>query len=471
MIHQPSQTDIAPPNVESVFGFLLLGGTLNGAQIHDIRLANELHSRGYRVCVWWVVERPKSSPLNPGIEERFLFHSFRYAAGRISPVLDQLGKLSCWLLSDKVRSAISRKIPWCVSGTLRGLIKVVCQGVESDPKLIRRLAHELTNSRVTHLIGTIEILGLFAKAAREHVPHPLKYLVQFQGYETYAPYAAKLGLEEKMYERIREAVDASDFPAVSVSTPYNQRVNDEVGIPMTMMRVVPPGVPIAPSMDRTNATAMVRQKFAEFDETIPLVSYLGRRDSEKGIDLLIYAARILRERGHTFQLAICGPTAFGSRYAIACRQIAQVLQVPVLASDYVSNDLRTALFRASTCLVYPSIHAEPFGMVPVEAMVQGTPVVVPDTGGVAELPFHGNLQGGLNFKSWDSGDLASQIERLLSDVKLHSRLSADAPYIAAQYSAELFTDRTLRHMGLPTQTRPNVAVASDTNQQRTMRAA
>ena len=110
-------------------------------------------------------------------------------------------------------------------------------------------------------------------------------------------------------------------------------------------------------------------------------------------------------------------------------------------------------------------------MVPVEAMVQGTPVVVPDTGGVAELPFHGNQQGGLNFKSWDSGDLANQIERLLSDVKLHSRLSVDAPYIAAQYSVERFTDRTLSHMGLPTQTRPNAGVPNDTNRQRNSRAA
>ncbi|MFO1041972.1 MAG: glycosyltransferase family 4 protein [Planctomycetaceae bacterium] len=470
MIHQPFRSENTSPKPDAVFGFLLLGGTLNGAQIHDIRLANELHRRGFRVCVWWVVDRPSASPLNPGIEERFLFHSFRYASGRISPLLDQLGKLSCWLLTDKVRSAISQRIPWCVSGTLRGLIKAVCQGIESDVKLVRRLAQELTSSQVTHLIGTIEILGLFAKAARDQVSQPMKYLVQFQGYETYAPYAAKLGLEEKMYERIREAVDASDFHAVSVSTPYNERINAEVGVPMTMLRVIPPGVPITRSMDQGDAITMVSQNFTDFDATIPLVSYLGRRDSEKGIDLLIYATRILRERGHVFQLAICGPTAFGSRYAIACRQIAQVLQVPVLSSDYVSNELRTALFRASTCLVYPSIHAEPFGMVPVEAMVQGVPVIVPDTGGVAELPFHGKKQGGLTFQSWDSGDLARQIERLLTDAQLHSRLSASAPSIAAQYSVELFTDRTLNHMGIPTQTQLKT-VMSDSYQQPDQRAA
>lgn len=77
----------------------------------------------------------------------------------------------------------------------------------------------------------------------------------------------------------------------------------------------------------------------------------------------------------------------------------------------------------------------------------------------------------MTFQSWDSGDLARQIERLLTDVKLHSELSAAAPKIAAQYSIELFTDRTLRHMGLPTQTYPNRAVSNDTKQQRTLRAA
>ena len=36
---------------------------------------------------------------------------------------------------------------------------------------------------------------------------------------------------------------------------------------------------------------------------IPIVSYFGRQDSEKGIDLLLYAGRMLRERGVRHQLA------------------------------------------------------------------------------------------------------------------------------------------------------------------------
>lgn len=431
------------------FGFVLLGGSLNGAQIRDIRLANELHRRGYPVRVWWVVDRPRSSPLNAEIPERWLFHSFRYATGRVSASLDLAGKVSCRLLSDNLRSALAQRIPWLVGGTLRGLIKIVCRGAETDPALIRHFARELTQERITHLMETVEILAPFAEAARPFVPHPLKCVVTFQGYETYAPYAARLGLEEKMYQRIRAAVESSDFPAISVSDQYSERVHREIGVPLASLRTVYPGVPVTAAMDKDRARELVQHQFTNFDPDVPLISYLGRQDSEKGIDLLIYAAQILRDAGFQFQLAICGPTAFGSRYSVACRQIANILKLPVMSSNYVTSDVRSALFRMSHCVVYPSIHAEPFGMVPVEAMVQGTPCIVPDTGGVAQLPFQGPLQGGLTFRSWDSGDLAGQLQLLLTDATLHRRLSTQAPRVAAHYSIERFADRLLEVMELP----------------------
>jgi glycosyltransferase involved in cell wall biosynthesis len=329
------------------------------------------------------------------------------------------------------------------------MIQQVCAGVESDPRLIRSFARQLTQAGVTHAMGTIELLAPFINAARAYVPYQLQTIVQFQGYETYAPFAARIGLEQAMYDRIREAVDSSGLPAISVSEPYAERIECEIGLPVSQQRIVHPGIPITAPVDLQQAQDRVAGEFPDFNRALPLISYLGRRDSEKGIDLLIYATQILRQKEIPFQLAICGPTAFGSRYGVACRQIAQVLKMPVLSSDFVSNELRSSLFRASRCLVYPSIHTEPFGMVPLEAMVQGTPVIVPDTGGVSRLPFLGHLQSGLLFRSWDSGDLADQLERLVTDNAMHRRFAADAPRIAAHYSVENSANWTLDHLGLP----------------------
>lgn len=445
-IHQ--ETPVQRP----VFGFLFLGGSVTGAQIHEVRLANELHRRGFEVHAWWAVDKPDQSPLSPGISERWLFHTFRYATGRTSGTLDAIGRLTNSMLSERWRSKLSQRIPWMVAGTLRGLIKAVCQDVNHDRGLIRRFARELTETQVTHTLQTIELLAPFVNAARAHVPHPVKYMVQFQGYETYAPYAAKLGLEQQMYQRIREAVELSNLPGASVSDAYSHRVHEELGIPLENLVAAEPGVPLGPAMDLDVARQLVQKQFPDYNPDVPLIAYLGRRDSEKGLDLLLYAVKILRERGVPCQLAICGPTAFGSRYSVACKQIAQILQLPVLSSDYLSNDLRSALFRTSHTIVYPSIHAEPFGMVPVEAMAQGTPVVVPDTGGVSVLPFLNGRQAGLKFRSWDSGDLAEQLKLLLTDSALHAEFSAAAPTIAAHYSVGRLADTVLDLFGLPRQT-------------------
>src|SRR4249920_448511 len=61
------------------FGFILVGGALTGAQVRDVRLANELVRRGYPVHVWWAFDWPRDGRLDPAIEQRWLFSSPRYS--------------------------------------------------------------------------------------------------------------------------------------------------------------------------------------------------------------------------------------------------------------------------------------------------------------------------------------------------------------------------------------------------------
>jgi glycosyltransferase involved in cell wall biosynthesis len=82
-------------------------------------------------------------------------------------------------------------------------------------------------------------------------------------------------------------------------------------------------------------------------------------------------------------------------------------------------------------------------------MSHGTPVIVPDHGGIMEVIGQGERVGGLSFKVWDTADLARQIERLIVDDALYGSLSAAAAQIAAQFSVEAMTDQVLAHLGLP----------------------
>jgi glycosyltransferase involved in cell wall biosynthesis len=429
------------PSPEPVFGFILLGGALSGAQVRDVRLANELADRGFRVRAWWAMDRPQQSPLRKQIPESWLFSSFRLWGDNLRALRDRFGRIASARKPDLERASYAQRWRFLLDWSMKGLVRDVCTGVENDPVLIREFAREIADAGVTHIFPNVSILGAYAIAVRKFLPYRLRFLVTFQGYELYANYARKLGCEREMYRRLFEIVEHSDYPAIAVSAEYLERINDEIGIPLDRLHIIPPGVPTLEAVEEIQAKNLLGKHFAEFCSDLPLVSYVGRRDTEKGIDLLLYSANILRRRGYRFQLATCGPSSFGDNYIRVCQQIAENMRCPVMWSDFLPEDVRSALFTVSRCIVYPSIHGEPFGMVPVEAMAHGTPCLVPDSGGVSGVTRLGRAKGGLNFRAWDTGHLADQLARLLEDEQLWLKLSADARRIAAHYSVKKLADR------------------------------
>jgi glycosyltransferase involved in cell wall biosynthesis len=446
----PDPTSGPPP----VFGAVLFGGPLSGALIRDIRLANELKSRGYDVHVWWAMDRTKSSPLRDDIPQHWLFNGLRYASGKGSPLGDRVGRLLTSLLHEKNRLRGSQKRPEILHRVMRGLVRRVVTGVERDRRVVRGFARGLSRAGVTHVLPMLGILCPWAAAAKALTGDRLRYLVTFQGYELYVNYAREIHCEQELYGRLVEAVRRSDWPAIAVSEDYLERVVEDIGVPRESLVAIPPGIPSDFNYDPVQAPDQIAKAFAEYKPGVPLVTFLGRRDTEKGIDLLLYAAAILRQRGLDFQLAVCGPTLFGDHYGRVCRQLAVDLRCPVMWRNQVSDQVRSALFAGSRLIVYPSIHREPFGMVAVEALAHRTPVLVPDYGGIASAVEADGAVGGLRFRTWDSADLADQMQRLLTDDKLHRKLSEAGPRIAAYYSVQNMADRVLAHLDLPS--RPQV---------------
>ncbi|WP_230077156.1 glycosyltransferase family 4 protein [Brevibacillus sedimenti] len=77
---------------------------------------------------------------------------------------------------------------------------------------------------------------------------------------------------------------------------------------------------------------------------------------------------------------------------------------------FVDDDRRNLLFRMAAAAVFPSLY-EPFGIVALEAMALGTPVIVADTGGLREIVRHG--ENGLTFYTGNANSLADQLCWLL----------------------------------------------------------
>jgi len=118
----------------------------------------------------------------------------------------------------------------------------------------------------------------------------------------------------------------------------------------------------------------------------PKIAFLGRLVPEKGVQVIIEALpRILESHpGAILLVAGRGP------YENDLRRLAGVYGVAdqVKFIGFVDDQARNQLLAEAAVAVFPSIY-EPFGIVALEAMAAGTPVLVSDTGGLGEIISHG----------------------------------------------------------------------------------
>jgi glycosyltransferase involved in cell wall biosynthesis len=115
-------------------------------------------------------------------------------------------------------------------------------------------------------------------------------------------------------------------------------------------------------------------------------------------------------------LVLAGPDGFGAdelRAAIATERLQERVHLP----GYVGHDDALCLMAMSEAFVFPSKY-EGFGLPPLEAMVQGTPVVAATGGSIPEVVGDAAL---LSAPS-DVDGLAANLVRVLTDGELRSDL-------------------------------------------------
>jgi glycosyltransferase involved in cell wall biosynthesis len=158
-----------------------------------------------------------------------------------------------------------------------------------------------------------------------------------------------------------------------------------------------------------------RENYAAKNERI--VFFVGRLVNEKGVDVLLNAvAKILSNCDEVkFVIAGTGPCLNN------LIELSQKLNISnkVYFTGFVSEEVLLKLYKCSDIAVFPSTY-EPFGIVSLEGMVAGIPVVVSDTGGLREIITH--KEDGMKFYSGNSNSLADCIIELLRDEDLSNRI-------------------------------------------------
>lgn len=145
--------------------------------------------------------------------------------------------------------------------------------------------------------------------------------------------------------------------------------------------------------------------FRRAPATEPLFVYCGRLDAEKGLALLLRAFAGLRRVAPTAHLRIVGRGT--EQRALQQLAAALGLQPAVTFRGWVNpGDVERELVDA-WALVAPSLWAEPLGLVAVEAIVRGLPVIASGSGGFGETVEHGI--SGLLFPNGDEPELLQHL--------------------------------------------------------------
>jgi glycosyltransferase involved in cell wall biosynthesis len=168
------------------------------------------------------------------------------------------------------------------------------------------------------------------------------------------------------------------------------------------------------------------------------IIFVGRLEKQKGIDILFKAIQILKEKHHrNLRVAIVGDgSLMESLKKIALRYgINEHIDFLGVRKDVLE------LMRKSLVFVLPS-RWEGFGLVLLEAMSVGTPIVATKVGGIPEIIEDG--KDGILVEPENPEELAKAILRLLSDVNLRSLISSNAyKKVKEEYSIEKYTKTLL----------------------------
>ncbi len=165
------------------------------------------------------------------------------------------------------------------------------------------------------------------------------------------------------------------------------------------------------------------------------VIFVGRLVSDKGVDVLLGALTILKERGAQPRTMIVGD---GPERA-ALEAHARRLGVEAEFTGVKRGDELAALLNGHRLLAVPSRWREPFGIVALEAMGCGCVPVVASTGGLPEAVG----DAGVTFERGDARALADSIEGLLRDDALLEGLRQRAPAHLERHRAAVIAERYL----------------------------
>ena len=158
----------------------------------------------------------------------------------------------------------------------------------------------------------------------------------------------------------------------------------------------------------------------EISDKIENIGYIGRFEKNKGIEILLAAFNELSKAGYKINLVFRGEGK--ERKNIVDYSNKNNLKEKIIIEDPIVSEVD--LFKGIDILVFPSTSLEGFGLVVLEAMNYGIPVVSSDF--IKDNLLIENDNTGVYFRNGDHLDLTKKLELLIENKNLRHKIKSNA---------------------------------------------
>jgi glycosyltransferase involved in cell wall biosynthesis len=300
--------------------------------------------------------------------------------------------------------AAGTQIRGLVLGDMREADGISCYATEDQPLLTRWAALRSALAEATHesdlivahfalyAFGVLDRIKKTPFVIHFHGPWALESAANGSGNITVA---AKRALEFMVYRKGSRFIVLSQSFATILARQYH--------VPRERIHVIPGGVDI--DRFRHTGTRLGARRSLNWPEGRPTLVTVRRLVRAKGLENLIAAIQIVKRDIPDILLMIVGTGPLEAELKQQVRQSG--LENTVQFAGYASEDSLASVYRAGDLFIVPTLTLEGFGLVVIEALACGTPVLVTPVGGLPEVV--SALEPGLVMRSVQPVDVARSI--------------------------------------------------------------
>jgi glycogen synthase len=225
-------------------------------------------------------------------------------------------------------------------------------------------------------------------------------------------------INQTIYQLEKEGMEGAD-QIIAVSNFTKQIIIEKYGIPADKIEVVWNGIDAEDYPHRFDAQTAEENPIINFkNQGYKIVLFVGRLTMQKGPDYFLEAAKKVLGCTDKVMFVIAGS---GDMERQIMQQAASLgISNHILFPGFLRGDELNKVYKAADLFVLSSV-SEPFGITPLESVINGTPVLISKQSGVSEA-----LPNALKVDFWDTWEMANQMYSALEHASLADCLAVNS---------------------------------------------